>query len=267
MQILTLLSHKGGVGKTTLVYNLAAVMAARGYRVVMVDADPQGSLTHMTGFKREPGLYDLIERDASFGQILKEIPAPVYRRFEDDGMLMLLPGNAETDNINVQRNAKRFRDRLRSLEGDFDLVLIDTNPSPSKLHVGAYLATDAILYPTIPEELPLLGLLDSLEFTGFANEWRLEMGYREIAVAGIVPMMVRKYTVQHQQYLAAMRERWGDKAIWPEIGQSTTWSEAAAYHKPVDVYRNGSTAATQLWEIVERLERYVKREQRQQATV
>jgi chromosome partitioning protein len=253
MKIITCLSHKGGVGKTTLAYNLAAGLASWGHRVCMVDADPQGSLTHLAGFKRAPMLYDLIVRDAAFGTCLYEIEAKIYRPQESGGCLMLLPGNAETDNINVAQYVGRLRDRLRALEKDFDYIMIDTNPSPSKLHVGAYMATDMIIYPTVPEDMPLVGLNDSIKFTNGANELRADLGFQHIQVAGIIPNMVSKKTVQHQHYLKKMQEQWPGY-VWPEISRLMAWSDSAAKHQPVFTFAPGGKAAQQLWDIVDRLE-------------
>lgn len=253
MKIITCLSHKGGVGKTTLAYNLSAGLACWGYRVCMVDADPQGSLTHLAGFTREPMFYDLIVRDAAFGSCLREIEQKVYRPQDPNGRLLLMPGNAETDNINLAQYARRLRDRLRALENDFDFIMIDTNPSPSKLHVGAYLATDYIIYPTVPEDMPLIGLQDSIQFTSGANELRADMGFQSIQVAGIIPNLVSKKTVQHQHFLKKMREKWGG-FVWPEISRLTAWSESSAFHQPVFVYDRGGQASKQLWQIVDQLE-------------
>lgn len=264
MHIITLLSHKGGVGKTTLTYNLGAALAARGYRVVMVDADPQGSLTHMAGVAREPRFYDLVERDAAFGDCLREIDPLIYQPDRIDGRLLLLPGNAETDNINVARHVQRLRDKLRLLEEDADVVLIDTNPSPSKLHVGAYMATDYIIYPTIPEEMPLVGLQDSIEFTKGANEMRIDMGYRTIQALGIVPNLMKRRTIQHQHYLKLMREKWGEY-VWPPLSNLTAWSEAAAMHRPVYVHDPKGPATQQLNSLIKRLEKVLTYEQQEEA--
>jgi chromosome partitioning protein len=252
MKIITWLCHKGGVGKTTLSFNTGAALAQRGYRVLLVDADPQGSLTHLAGFKRSGAFYDLIERDAMFGDVLVEVDSGRYCG-DGSGKLLLLGGNAETDNINVQRHARRLRDKLRMLEDDLDVIVIDTNPSPSKLHVGAYLATDFLIYPTIAEDLPLIGLSDSIDFTESAQGLRVDMGYRELTVLGIVPNKIRQATALHPIYVSKMRDKWGD-AVWPVINERIVWGEASAKRLPVFVYEPNGKAAMELNEIVDRME-------------
>ena len=83
MKIITLLNEKGGVGKTTLATHIAAGLAFRGFRVVLVDADPQGHATVALGLPKEPGLYDLLVRDAPFKSVLRFIPAQVYQVGEE----------------------------------------------------------------------------------------------------------------------------------------------------------------------------------------
>lgn len=78
MKIITLLNEKGGVGKTTIATHIAAGLAVRGMRVLLVDADPQGHATVSLGLQKEPGLYDLLVRDATFKSVLRFIPPKAY---------------------------------------------------------------------------------------------------------------------------------------------------------------------------------------------
>src|SRR5690242_15083890 len=97
MKIITLLNEKGGVGKTTLAVHIAAGLAARGERVVLVDADAQGHATVMLGMSNEPALHDLLVREASFKDTLRFVAPEVYAPYgESKGQLFLLPGDTET---------------------------------------------------------------------------------------------------------------------------------------------------------------------------
>ena len=72
------------------------------------------------------------------------------------------PGNVETMNIDPLANSRAIRDRFRDLADDMDFIIIDTSPTPSKLHAGIYLATDYIIFPTELERLSVDGLMQSI---------------------------------------------------------------------------------------------------------
>ena len=74
--IISIASQKGGVGKTTLATHIAAGLAVKGHRVVLVDSDPQGHATVALGLPKEPGLYDLLVRDASFKPSRESLAVP-----------------------------------------------------------------------------------------------------------------------------------------------------------------------------------------------
>ena len=101
MRIVTLLNEKGGVGKTTISFHVAAGLAVAGFRVVAVDADAQGSLTETMGFEQSAGLYDLIVRNNPFRNVLRFVNPEIYAypKREVKGQLFLLPSNVETQSI------------------------------------------------------------------------------------------------------------------------------------------------------------------------
>ena len=100
-RIISIASQKGGVGKTTIATHIAAGLAVRGMRVLLVDADPQGHATVSLGLQKEPGLYDLLVRDATFKSVLRFIPPKSYQIPNQavNGQLFVLPSNVETRNI------------------------------------------------------------------------------------------------------------------------------------------------------------------------
>src|SRR5690606_24875988 len=97
MQIITCLCHKGGVGKTTMAYHLAAFLADLNHRVVLVDADGQGHATIMTGLQKSPAFYDLVVRNRPWRELLEPVSSAAYPN-ATSGWLACVPGNAETSN-------------------------------------------------------------------------------------------------------------------------------------------------------------------------
>ena len=210
MKIITLLNHKGGVGKTTMAVTIASGLAAKGKRVMLVDADGQGSATIALGFKKSPAFYDLIVRGAMYEQVLQVVPPERYMKAgralatsdkpmringeavgdapsPTSGFLWVVGGNAETLNIDPMANTTTVRQRLHDLEEDVDVIVIDTSPTPSKLHAGIYLATDYILYVTEVEYLAYDGLLESIRYFKAAQNYRLDYGIAQMAVMALSP--------------------------------------------------------------------------------
>ena len=260
MKIITFLNHKGGVGKTTFAYTSAAGLAALGYRVVMVDADGQGSATLACGLAKTHGFYDFAVRNARFSDVLQVVdpkrycpqvfPEHVTRR--EGGFLWCIPGNVETMNIDPMMSIRTMRDRLRDLREDVDVVIIDTSPTPSKLHGGIYMATDYIIHPTEAELLANDGLLESIVYREESNSQRLDWGIREIEVLGIIVNKFRSNTIVHTENYAKIGQKFGN-LVWPPVTLSTMWPEAQNVKEPVFKYAPRSMAAQDAWMIVSKI--------------
>lgn len=256
MQIITMLNEKGGVGKTTLATHIAAGLAVRGQRVLLVDADPQGHASVALGLQKEPGLYDLLVREANFKTVLRYIPPKVYQVGEQpvQGQLFLLPSNVETRNIaNSISDSFAVKERFQELAGSIDVVIFDTSPTPSLLHGAIYIATDALLYPTTCEYLSFDGLVESIKHRQAAEAHRSQWGLNNIHVLGIVPTMYRTKTLEHSENLSQLQQQFGD-LVWEPIAQRTIWAEAAAIRRPVFAFAPESAAAKDAWRLVTRVQ-------------
>lgn len=266
MKIITMLNHKGGVGKTTLAYHTGTALAARGWKVLGVDGDGQGSLTIEAGKEKEPCFYDAFVRQANFSDVIRVVDPAKYlppKRYhhqyniKDSGFFWLIPGNAETMNVDPLLNSRDVRDRLLDLQDDVDVVIVDTSPTPSKLHAGIYLATDLIMYPTELEYLSTDGLLESIRYTDIAQGYRLEFGIKQIEMLGIVPNKFRQTTVNHTENLIKLQERFGS-LVWEPISLATAWPDASVLKKPVFAHEPNGRAAVECWNMVERIEEVLK---------
>jgi len=256
MHVITLLNEKGGVGKTTLATHIAAGLAVSGHRVVLIDADPQGHATVMCGMPKEPGLYNLLVRDAGLQDTMRQVPGEQYRMAGRDlkGELFLLPSNIETRNIaNSISDAFAVSDRVRELEELIDFVIFDTSPTPSLLHGSIYLATDHIIYPTKCEYLSFDGLVESIRHREAAQQHRERWNLGPIEVMGIVPTMFRRQTLEHRENLKDLCNMFGDK-VWPPITQRTVWTEAVSDRRPVFAMQPRSPAAAEALDLVRRVQ-------------
>ncbi|TVR22813.1 MAG: ParA family protein [Anaerolineaceae bacterium] len=254
MKVISLLNEKGGVGKTTIAMHLAAGLAVRGYRTLLIDADAQANATAGLGLPEAPGFYDLLVRQANWNDLLRVLPAEMYEPPDTPakGLLAMLPGNGETQLI-AQKidDAYAIYDRLAELEDSIDVVVFDTSPTPSLLHGAIYLATDAILYPTLCETFSLQGLMKTMKHhESFAENRKAQTG-RMIHTLGIVPTMYRAKTVEHSENLNELRGRFGNQ-VWDPLSLRITWSEANTLRRPVFSVAPNSQAAHEAWGAVDR---------------
>jgi chromosome partitioning protein len=274
MKVLTLLNEKGGVGKTTLADHIAAGLALKGKRVVVIDADPQGHAAALLNQAEAPGLYNLLIRGEEWEDVLVPIPTNVYdpaatesealgvaTRNSSGGELYLLPGNVETRAIGaVNPNPFLLREKLRDLAGWADVAVIDTSPTPSQFHTTIYMATDSILFPVQPAYLSLDGLAKSIIRQEQARLEREGMHEGSIARMGIIPTMFRSNTEAHD---VALRQLLSEhkRLVWPPVPQRTIWEKAAFVGKLMYRYApyspetdEGNLVTKELWALIDRVE-------------
>ena len=134
MRKIAIANNKGGVAKTTTVYNLASYYAKNGFKVLVVDMDPQGNLTDSLGINPvtlDNTIYDVLVNRKSKDFLIK---LPQYDHF------YLLPSNLESEaaNLNLASQVSRetlLKKSLKDVEDDFDICLIDTSPSLSETSI------------------------------------------------------------------------------------------------------------------------------------
>lgn len=257
MHVITLLNEKGGVGKTTLATHIAAGLAVRGRRVVLVDSDAQGHATTSFGLPKAPGLYNLLVRDEEWKKVLIAVPRERWTQQTPSGELLLLPSNVETRAIMSALEAEIhiFGERLNDLRGWADVVIIDTAPTPSLLHSLIYLATDMLLYPTQCERLSLDGLAESVTHKNSFNTLREKNGLAALRIAGVQPVMYRA-TRSHELGLRYLLDEFR-QMVWPALPISKIWSEAGYAGEMLFAYAPKHGATRQTWALVERVEKAV----------
>src|SRR4051812_6368018 len=194
--ILAVANQKGGVGKTTTAAALGAAAADAGVRVLLVDWDPQASLTTALGQPPQPGIYEAI-RAWIDGEDTPALPVRVLPGGEH-----LVPGHldlaaAEVDLGHAEEREKVLRDLLEPVLHRYDLVIIDCGPTLGLLAVNAFVAATHVLIPVTPEYLAAQGLV-RLGQTLTRMRRRLN---RDLQVLGVLPTMVKAGTRHHQEVL------------------------------------------------------------------
>lgn len=158
MKIVSIAIQKGGAGKTTTTVNLAAALRDTGKKCLLIDLDPQASLSQSLGIddEPEPNVYHLLKREASGD------PAPAEEAILDRCGMDILPSSlelagAELELVSVYGREQILSQILQRLDGKYDYVLLDCPPSIGMLTVNALVASHYLLMPVQAEFLSLKG--------------------------------------------------------------------------------------------------------------
>ena len=169
-KVIAVANQKGGVGKTTTTSNLGIGLANQGKRVLLIDADAQGSLTASLGFS-EPDKIN-ISLATIMANLINEVEMePVYGILKHDEEIDLMPGNIELSGLEVSLVNVMSRERIlcNYIEQErekYDYILIDCMPSLGMITINAFAAADSILIPVQAAYLPVKGLEQLIKTIG-----------------------------------------------------------------------------------------------------
>lgn len=231
-RVIAMCNQKGGVGKTTTTINLAAALAEYGRRVLIVDFDPQGAASVGLGtnpHELDRTVYDLlVDRNAVITDLVRptEIPG-----------LDLLPANIDLSAAEVQLVSEVARESilsrvLRPVLDDYDVVLIDCQPSLGLLTVNALTAAHGVLIPLECEFFALRGvalLVETIEKVRDRLNPRLE-------VDGILATMYDPRTLHAREVVARVYEAFGDTLLHTVIGRTVKFPDASVAAEPITTY-------------------------------
>jgi chromosome partitioning protein len=226
-KIIALFNQSGGVGKTTLTMNLGYQLADRAHRVLLVDMDPQASLTAFMGF-------DVTEQDKTvYHAIMSEDdePLPILQAHQLDLVpANILLANAEQELILADQRETRLKAPLSMLSNQYDFILIDCPPSLGILSQISLIAADYVLVPIQTQFKALMGT-DSLLKTIKKIQRRLN---QSLKIAGFCPTMYSAGNALDQRTLQAITEQLAVIApVFTPIPRATALAEASEFGKPL----------------------------------
>jgi chromosome partitioning protein len=239
MKIYAVVNQKGGVGKTTSVINIGAFLADNGWRVLIVDLDPQANATSGLGYDKNAianSTYDLLLETAAFDDVSIH---------DAENGLTLLPANpdlsgAEVELVNEMAREYRLKQALVPAAGRFDYVLIDCPPSLSLLTINALTAArDGVLIPIQCEYLALEGLSQLMRTLEMVKRYLNE----HLFIRGMVMTMYDSRTNLSRQVVEEVRSHFAGKVFRTIIPRNVRLSEAPSYGQPINIYAPSSAGA------------------------
>jgi chromosome partitioning protein len=239
-RVIALCNQKGGVGKTTTTINLGAALAEYGRRVLLVDFDPQGALSVGLGVNPmdlDRTIYNsLMERDVSADDILLKTNVA--------GM-DLLPSNIDLSAAEVQLVGEVAREQtlkriLAPVLPDYDVVLIDCQPSLGLLTINALTASDGVIIPLECEFFSLRGVALLIQTIDKVKE-RLNP---HLELEGILATMYDRRTVHGREVLTRVVEAFGEKVFHTVINRTVRFPETTVAGEPITTFAPSSLGAT-----------------------
>jgi chromosome partitioning protein len=238
-RVIAMCNQKGGVGKTTTTINLGASLAEYGRKVLLVDFDPQGSLSVGLGLnphEMELTVYNLLmEPDVTVDEVI--VPSGI------EGM-DLLPSNIDLSAAEVQLVHEVAREQtLQRVLGpalaDYDVILIDCQPSLGLLTVNALTASHGVIVPLECEYFALRGVA-LLKNTIEKVQQRLNPG---LEVDGVLGTMFDGRTLHSREVMDRLVQAWGDKVFHTVIRRTVKFSDSTVAGEPITTYAGTSAGA------------------------
>jgi len=237
--IITFANKKGGSGKTSSVVNSGGVLGSRGYKVLLVDLDPQAHLSFWSGvntydtylsvydallgkcsgedclFKTEHGLYDVLPASTNFSM------------------------NFLRDLLNGEKPEGRLAKTLLNFKKSYDYIMIDTPPTVALLTLNALVASTHVMIPILLNFLAIEGLAQLTQ-----SIYRVNAGFNpEVRMAGIIPNQYNIRSNHSKRVMKEIQENFGEDTVSPRIRNDIKVAESPEYRVPVNLYAPKSRGA------------------------
>ncbi len=236
-KIIAIANQKGGVGKTTTSVNLSALLAKKGKKVVLIDADPQGNATSGLGVDKdvEKSLYDVLINEEPVAGTLQDT---VEKNLKICPSNMNLAG-AEVELVSQMSREHRLKEQLEGIKDKFDYIFIDCPPSLGLITLNSFTAADSVLIPVQCEYYALEGLGQLLNTINLVKKHL----NKSLEIEGALLTMYDIRTNLSNQVVKEVKKYFDDKVYKTVIPRNVRLSEAPSFGMPITMYDPKSKGA------------------------
>jgi chromosome partitioning protein len=256
-KIIAVANQKGGVGKTTTSVNLAAGLAVAEARILLVDMDPQANATSGVGIQRgslRRSLYHVLVLDESVENVIQNTELPLLKVLPSDRNLI----GAEVELVDAPKREYKLQEALRSIESNFDFIIIDCPPSLGLLTLNALTAADSLLVPIQCEYYALEGVTELFDTLA-----RIRRSLNpDLTIEGLLLTMYDERTNLSSAVAADLRDFYGGQVFEAVIPRNVKLAEAPSYGKPVILYDIRSRGAESYLQLAKEIMAHDKKSSR-----
>lgn len=236
-KIIAVANQKGGVGKTTTTVNLCTILAKRGKKVLLIDADPQGNATSGLGVEKEVefSTYDILVNETTMEETIQNT---MIKNLKVCPSNMNLAG-AEVELVSMMSREQRLKEKLEEIKEKFDYIFIDCPPSLGLITLNSFTASNSVLIPVQCEYFALEGLGQLINTINLVKKHL----NKEIQIEGALLTMYDIRTNLSNQVVKEVKKYFDNKVYKTVIPRNVRLSEAPSYGMPITEYDPKSKGA------------------------